>query len=42
MDIRMLTAHKAEAYVQLRIESLTREPYAFSRSLEAPLPWQLE
>ena len=38
----MLRAPKAETCVQLRIEALTREPDACSRSLEAPLSWQLE
>jgi RimJ/RimL family protein N-acetyltransferase len=34
MDIRIITEHDVEEFIRLRIEALTREPYAFGRSLE--------
>jgi len=42
MDIRILTEHDAKEFVRLRLEALTREPYAFGRAPEDALPWPPE
>src|SRR5215510_1847978 len=34
MDTRIITEHDVEEFIRLRIEALTREPYAFARALE--------
>jgi ribosomal protein S18 acetylase RimI-like enzyme len=42
VDVRLLTEHDADEFVQLRQEALTREPRAFGRSPEDALPWPPE
>jgi hypothetical protein len=42
MNVRLVTAHDAEEFVRLRLEALTREPYAFGRAPEDALPWPPE
>ena len=34
MDIRIITEHDVEEFIRIRIEALTREPYAFARAVE--------
>ena len=34
MDIRIITEHEVEEFIRLRLEALTREPYAFARAPE--------
>jgi ribosomal protein S18 acetylase RimI-like enzyme len=34
MDIRIITEHDVEEFIRLRLEALTREPYAFARAPE--------
>lgn len=34
MDIRLITEYDLEEFIRLRLEALTREPYAFARALE--------
>jgi RimJ/RimL family protein N-acetyltransferase len=42
MNVRLVTEHDAEEFVRLRLEALTREPYAFGRAPEDALPWPPE
>jgi RimJ/RimL family protein N-acetyltransferase len=42
MESRVLTERDAEEFVRLRVEALTRDPQAFARSPEDPLPWPPE
>lgn len=42
MDIRLLDRPDAAEFVRLRLEALTREPHAFARTPEDPLPWPPE
>jgi ribosomal protein S18 acetylase RimI-like enzyme len=37
MDIRIVIEHDIEEFIRLRLEALTREPYAFARALEDEL-----
>ena len=34
MHIRIITEHDVEEFIRLRLEALTREPYAFARAPE--------
>jgi hypothetical protein len=42
MNVCLVTEHDAEEFVRLRLEALTREPYAFGRAPEDALPWPPE
>lgn len=42
VDIRILAERDAPEFVRLRLEALTREPHAFGRAPEDPLPWPRE
>jgi RimJ/RimL family protein N-acetyltransferase len=42
MEVRLLTEHDVEEFMRLRLEALAREPYAFGRAPEDPLPWPPE
>ena len=42
MDIRLLDRPDAAEFARLRLEALTREPHAFARTPEDPLPWPPE
>ena len=39
VDIRFLDQEDADEFVRLRLEALTREPYAFGRTPDDALPW---
>jgi len=42
VDIRLLDQQDAAEFVRLRLEALTREPYAFARTPDDALPWPLD
>jgi len=42
VDIRLLDQQDATEFVRLRLEALTREPYAFARTPDDALPWSLD
>ena len=42
VDIRLLDSQDAAEFVRLRLEALTREPNAFARTPEDPLPWSAD
>jgi RimJ/RimL family protein N-acetyltransferase len=42
VEVRLLTEHDADEFVQLRQEALTREPRAFARAIEDAPAWPPE